>query len=52
MITKSVHVKVRDLEDRSISNNFQSGGLSKEQEEDWRGSEAKIKKAYERKIKN
>ena len=46
---KNLHVKVRDLEDRSRRNNLQFHGLSQAQEEDWHGSEAKIYESLSRK---
>ena len=37
-------MKVRDLEDRRRRNNLRFDGLSQARGEEWRGSEAKIKK--------
>ena len=39
---KNLHVKVRDLEDRSRWNNLRFDGLSQTQGEDWHASETKI----------
>ena len=44
---KNLHVKVRDLEDRSRRNSLRFDGLS--QAQDWHGSEAKIKKLIKEK---
>ena len=46
---KNLHVKVRDLEDRSRRNNLRFHGLSQAQEEDWHGSEAKVYESLSRK---
>ena len=47
---KNLHVKVRDLEDRSRRNNLRFDGLSQAQGEDWHGSEGKIKKLIKEKL--
>ena len=47
---KNLHVKVRDLEDRSRRNKLRFGGLSQAQGEDWHGSEVKIKKLIKEKL--
>ena len=47
---KNLHVKVRDLEDRSRRNNLWFDGLQQAQGEDWHGSEAKIKKVIKEKL--
>ena len=47
---KNLHVKVRDLEHRSRRNNLRFDRLSQAQGEDWRGSEAKIKKVIKEKL--
>ena len=47
---KSLHVKVRDLEERSRRNNLRFDGLSQAQGEEWHGSEAKIKKLIKEKL--
>ena len=48
---KNLHVKVRDLEDRSRRNNLQLGGLSQAQGKDWHRSEAKIKRLMKKKLR-
>ena len=47
---KNLHVKVRDLEDRSRRNNLRFDGLSQAQGEDWHGSKANIKKLIKKKL--
>ena len=47
---KNLHVKVRDLEDMNRRNNLQFDGLSQAQEEDWHGSEGKIKNLIKEKL--
>ena len=47
---KNLHVKVRDLEDRSKRNNLRFDGLWQTQGEDWHGSEAKSKKLIKEKL--
>ena len=46
---KSLHMKVRDLEDRSRRNNLQSDGLSQAEGENRHENEAKIKKLIKKK---
>ena len=47
---KNLHVKIRDLEDRSRRNNFWFDGLSQAQGENQHGSEAKIKRFVKGKL--